>query len=177
MRRFITCSWLHAVCCWYSTPFYTTCICMRCIDTSVCACLSLCWFKPSPVFDFFALLSFFNSLIHFSYNRSLFHYLFLTILTFSLSSSSSSLSSYSIFFFNLYRYSKNLLVFFSFLFSSFSLGLYSVLICMCVCLWMKEGATSSESGKWEAPETFVRTTTKYWLKPDRVVRKNQSMKR
>lgn len=47
---------------------------------------------------------------------------------------------------------------------------------MCV-FGNEEGATSSESGKWEAPETFVRTTTKYWLKPDRVVRKNKEKKR
>nr|CEL72374.1 TPA: VTC domain-containing protein [Toxoplasma gondii VEG] len=31
----------------------------------------------------------------------------------------------------------------------------------------KAGVT--ESGKWEAPETFVRNTTKYWLRSDRVV--------
>lgn len=33
----------------------------------------------------------------------------------------------------------------------------------------RQEGVSSERGKWEAPETFVRTTTKYWLRPDRVV--------
>lgn len=105
------------------------------------ACSIICSFELSSVFDFFALLSFFNSVSHFPRTTSLFHYAvsFHSHLLSSLSSS--SLSSYSPFFYfflsRLSSYSKILLLFGFFVFS-FSLGLYSGMSCVCVSLGMRK---------------------------------------